>query len=136
MIFRDNCVSLLLILQIFVSVFFAILFLQSGFDKIFDWNGNYSWLKTHFEKSSLKNYVAFLLGTLTFFEITSGVFSAAGIFALIFWGNAVFSIYGLLFSAISLLCLFFGQRMAKDYAGAAAIVPYFILVVFGIYLFV
>jgi hypothetical protein len=31
--------------------------------------------------------------------------------------------------------LFFGQRMAKDYAGAAALVPYFILSIGAILLF-
>ena len=30
--------------------------------------------------------------------------------------------------------LFFGQRLAKDYAGAATLVPYFILAVLGIWL--
>lgn len=135
-LFTENCVSLLLLSQVFVSAFFAILFLQSGLDKIFDWKGNFDWLQGHFVKSSLKNFVPFMLGTITVFEITSGVFSALGVFALVFSGNALFSIYGLLFSSISLLCLFFGQRMAKEYAGAAALVPYFILAIIGLYLFV
>jgi hypothetical protein len=30
--------------------------------------------------------------------------------------------------------LFFGQRVSKDYAGAAALVPYFLLALSGIYL--
>ena len=30
--------------------------------------------------------------------------------------------------------LFFGQRMAKDYAGAAVLVPYFLLALAAIYL--
>lgn len=135
-LFIESCVSLLLLSQVFVSAFFAILFLQSGLDKIVDWKGNFDWLKSHFVKSSLKNFVPFMLGTITIFEITSGVFSALGVFALVFSGNALFSIYGLLFSSISLLCLFFGQRMAKEYAGAAALVPYFILAIIGLYLFV
>lgn len=126
----------MLLLQVFISAFFAILFLQSGIDKIADWNGNYVWLKGHFENSSLKNFVPFMLGTITAFEIFAGIFSAAGVFALIFFENAFFSVYGLLFSAVSLLCLFFGQRMAKDYAGAAALVPYFIVAIIGLYLFV
>ena len=37
-------------------------------------------------------------------------------------------------SAISLIALFFGQRMAKDYAGAAVLVPYFLLALSAIYL--
>lgn len=134
-LFGENCISILLLMQIFISAFFAILFLQSGLDKITGWNGNYSWLKGHFVNSPLKDFVAFVLGTITVFEIFSGFFSAVGVFALIFSGNVFFSVYGLLFSAISLLCLFFGQRMAKDYAGAAVLVPYFIVVIIGLYLF-
>jgi hypothetical protein len=131
----ENCISILLLMQVFTSAFFAVLFLQSGFDKVFDWNGNYQWLKGHFEKSALKNMVPFMLGTVTVFELFSGVFSGAGVFALIISGNGLFSVYGLLFSSVSLLCLFFGQRMARDYAGAATLVPYFILALIGLYLF-
>ena len=35
--------------------FLAITFLQSGLDKIMDWNGNVSWLKSHFSQTILKN---------------------------------------------------------------------------------
>jgi hypothetical protein len=31
--------------------------------------------------------------------------------------------------------LFFGQRLAKDYAGAAVLASYFLLVLFGLYLY-
>jgi hypothetical protein len=37
-------------------------------------------------------------------------------------------------SAFSILALFFGQRMAKDYPGAATLVPYFLLALAAIYL--
>src|SRR5207249_501608 len=36
---------------------------------------------------------------------------------------------------LHILGLFFGQRMAKDYAGAAILVPYFLLTLVAIYLF-
>jgi hypothetical protein len=36
--------------------------------------------------------------------------------------------------ALSILALFFGQRVAKDYPGAAVLVPYFILLLILIYL--
>jgi diacylglycerol kinase len=42
--------------------------------------------------------------------------------------------YGAVVSALSILALFFGQRMAKDYAGAAVLVPYFLLCLVAIYL--
>jgi diacylglycerol kinase len=42
--------------------------------------------------------------------------------------------YGAVSSAVALIALFFGQRMAKDYAGAAVLVPYFLLTLITIYL--
>jgi hypothetical protein len=35
--------------------------------------------------------------------------------------------WGAQLAALNVVMLFFGQRIAKDYAGAAALVPYFIL---------
>jgi hypothetical protein len=42
--------------------------------------------------------------------------------------------YGATVAAISILALFFGQRMAKEYAGAAVLVPYFLVSLIAIYL--
>jgi hypothetical protein len=42
--------------------------------------------------------------------------------------------YGAVISAVAIVALFFGQRMAKDYAGAAVLVPYFLLALSAIYL--
>ena len=46
-----------LLLRIFVSLFLAILFLQSGIDKVVDRRGNLEWLKGHFAKSPLAGMV-------------------------------------------------------------------------------
>ncbi|MCS6795709.1 MAG: DoxX family protein, partial [Raineya sp.] len=70
--------------RIFCSAFLAILFLQSGFDKVLDWKGNLSWLKGHFAKTFLKNSVPLLLGIITITEVASGVLSAVGFVHLIF----------------------------------------------------
>jgi diacylglycerol kinase len=37
-------------------------------------------------------------------------------------------------ATVAILALFLGQRMAKDYAGAAVLVPYFLLALIAIYL--
>jgi len=44
-------------MQILVAAFLAILFLQSGIDKIVDRRGNLEWLKGHFAKSALAGVV-------------------------------------------------------------------------------
>jgi hypothetical protein len=40
---------------LFSATLVAILFIQSGLDKVFDWAGNLGWLKGHFEKTSWKS---------------------------------------------------------------------------------
>jgi len=48
--------------------------------------------------------------------------------------DATVAFYGAVIAAANLVALFFGQRMAKDYAGAAALVPYFLLALTAIFI--
>jgi uncharacterized membrane protein YphA (DoxX/SURF4 family) len=124
----------LYLLQLLVSAFLAILFLQSGIDKIVDRQGNLSWLSGHFAKSPLARMVPLLFSVLTIIEVSAGLLSGIGFLALLFEHNPIIALYGAVVSAIAILCLFFGQRMAKEYAGAAVLVPYFLLALVAIYL--
>ena len=116
-----------------MSVFLAILFLQSGLDKVIDWKGNLEWLTGHFSKSFLSGMVPMLLGTLTLVELAAGAVSALGVVEVVLYRTFCLSFAGTVLSALALVMLFFGQRMAKDYAGAGGLVPYFILVVIDLY---
>ena len=120
--------------QILVPAFLAILFLQSGIDKVVDRRGNLDWLKGHFAKSPLAAIVPLLFGILTLLELSAGLLSGIGFFALIFSHNSTIAFYGAVASAVAVTALFFGQRMAKEYAGAAILVPYFLLTLAAIYL--
>ncbi|RKG87210.1 DoxX family protein [Corallococcus terminator] len=120
--------------QILCAVFLAILFLQSGLDKVVDWKGNLGWLTGHFAKSPLKGLVTPMLAVITLMELAAGALSAAGAVALVASGNPFLAYLGAVLSALSLLALFFGQRMAKEYAGAAVLVPYFVVALAGVYL--
>ncbi len=122
------------LMQILVSAFLAILFLQSGVDKIVDRRGNLEWLSGHFAKSPLAKIVPLMVFVITIFEIAAGALSAIGCVLIIFSRNSSIAFYGALLSAFSILALFFGQRMAKEYAGAAVLVPYFLLTLVAIYL--
>jgi hypothetical protein len=110
----------------FIYAFWSILFLQSGLDKVFDFKGNLAWLTGHFEKSIFKGKVSLALAFITIFEVFAGVLSAIGLFQVIFSGESGLGVVGVFLSFASLLMLFFGQRMAKDYAGASSLVPYFV----------
>ena len=75
-----------------------------------------------------------MFGILTIIELAAGLLSGVGFFMLLFAHNPIVAFYGAIVSAIAILCLFFGQRMAKEYAGAAILVPYFLLTIVAIYL--
>jgi hypothetical protein len=122
------------LMQIFASGFLAILFLQSGIDKIIDWRGNLEWLKGHFAKSPLAGIVPALLTTITILELAAGALSAIGCVFIILSRDSTVALYGAIVSAAAITALFFGQRMVKDYAGAAVLVPYFLLTLVAIYL--
>ena len=122
------------LLQIFVSAFLAILFLQSGIDKIVDRRGNFEWLKEHFVKSPLAGMVPALLICITILEVAGGALSAIGCVLVILLKDPSIAFYGAILSASAIAALFFGQRIAKDYAGAAVLVPYFLLTLVAIYL--
>lgn len=66
-------------------------------------------------------------------EVVAGVFSAIGALEAILYRTYCFAFLGTLLCAGSLIMLFFGQRVAKDYAGAGGLVPYFILAVINLY---
>jgi diacylglycerol kinase len=124
----------LFLLQILVPAFLAILFLQSGIDKVVDRRGNLDWLKGHFAKSPLAGIVPLMVLAITTLELAAGALSAIGCVLIIFSHDTTVAFYGAVVSATSILALFFGQRMAKDYAGAAVLVPYFLVTLLGIYL--
>jgi uncharacterized membrane protein YphA (DoxX/SURF4 family) len=122
------------LLQILASAFLAILFLQSGIDKIVDRRGNLEWLTAHFAKSPLGGIVPAMLTAITILEIAAGALSAIGCVMIMISRDSILAFYGAIIAAIAIVALFFGQRMAKDYAGAAVLVPYFLLALSAIYL--
>ena len=122
------------VMQALVSAFLAILFLQSSIDKVVDRRGNLTYFKGHFAKSPLAGTVPLMLTVITILELAAGALSAIGFLLIVFTNNPVVSFYGALTAGVAVLGLFFGQRVAKDYVGAAVLVPYFLLVIAAIYL--
>lgn len=119
--------------SILILVFFGITFLQSSYEKLFYWKDNVDWLKEHFAKTRLKNHVKLALANLVVMELISTVLCFVGCIELMVSNGRLFGYYGALFSAITLLMMLFGQRLAKDYDGARTIVIYFIPAVMAVY---
>jgi len=116
------------------ALFTAILFIQSGFDKVFDWKGNLGWLTGHFEKTFVAGMVPIMLATITVMEVATGLLAAAGIVYFLVAGSLSLIFISGVLGALTLTALFFGQRIAKDYPGAAVLVPYFLLTLVLMYL--
>src|SRR5438552_5619915 len=98
-------------MQVLISAFLAILFLQSGIDKIIDRRGNLDWLTGHFAKSPLAGMVPLMVTIITVLEVAAGALSAIGCALIILRGDSTIAFYGAVVSALSILALFFGQRM-------------------------
>lgn len=118
----------------FAALFVAILFIQSGLDKVLNYKGNLEYLKGHFARSPLARTVPLLLPTITVMEVATGLLAAIGLIYFLVSGAAFLIFYASIIGAASLTALFFGQRVAQDYAGAAVLVPYFLLMILLMYL--
>lgn len=110
--------------QLLASAFLSVLFLQSGLDKVIDWKGNKEYLGGYFAKTPFRRFSTLLLFQITVLEVFAGIVSAGGFVALLFtrWSGIAFA--GAVLAGLNVVALFFGQRIAKDYAGAAGMVPY------------
>ncbi|WP_020536181.1 hypothetical protein [Lewinella cohaerens] len=120
--------------QLALTTFWAIVFVQSGLDKVLDRKGNLSWLKGHFKHSPLRGIVPLLLSVLTIVELTAGILCVIGVTQIVISDDLTFAQYGIQLSTVALLMLFFGQRMSKDYEGAATIATYFAVALLSLYL--
>jgi hypothetical protein len=119
---------------LFCSALVCILFIQSAVDKVFDWKGNLEWLTGHFSKTFLGGMVPLMLGTITVLELLTGILSGAGIIYFLIAGSTILMFYASILGAGAVTGLFFGQRVARDYPGAAVLVPYFILLIILMFL--
>jgi hypothetical protein len=122
------------ILQVLVSALLAVLFLQSGLDKVIDRRGNRAYLDQHFAKSPLAGTVGPMFVVITMLEVAAGALSGVGCILILLRRDTTVAFLGAVLGGVNIVALFFGQRMAKDYAGAAALIPYFLLALTAIYL--
>ena len=95
------------LIKMLIPAFMAILFIQSGLDKVFDFKGNLEYYKSHFSKTFLAPTVTLLTYVLTFLEIVAGFLCAIGTVALYF-GNPTWAFYGLM--VVGIMCLFYLEK--------------------------
>ena len=122
----------LVLCQIFIAVFLIIVFLQSSMDKIIDRKGNLDFFKSHFSNTFFHNFTPYLLTIITVFELMGTLTLVYGIYYAFSSKTTLWIFYGFVILSVTLLFLLLGQRVAKDYVGAADLVPYFMLIMLGI----
>ena len=120
------------IVQILIGLFLGIGLLQSGTDKIVDWKGNMSFLTEHFAKNFMRSLVTPMLLVVTVLETVGGILCLGGVAMALLYQNFDLILMGMIVIAFNFVSLFAGQRLSKDYAGAAVLVNYFILTIIGI----
>jgi putative oxidoreductase len=119
-----------------VTAFFAVVFLQSALDKLLDRRGNLEYFAGHFKNSPVASLVPVLFWALTLLELSAGGLCALGVLAGDFRSKGLgLAACGVTMSGVALLSLLLGQRLAKDYAGAAVVAAYFAVALIGIGLF-
>lgn len=126
-----ECDPAIRLAQLAVCAFLGALFLQSGLDKVFNFKAELAWISEHFANTPFKNAVPQMLGMITVFELASGATCAIGGVVLLVSGTKDVALLGVTLAAASLVQLFAGQRIAKDYPGAAVIAPYFLVTLAG-----
>ena len=119
------------IAYLLILVFFSIVFIQSGMDKIIDKKGNLSFLVSHLEKVFSRTLIKIAFYVVTFLEISSGILCLLGTFQLLFFEQKQLGLIGIFVGSVALLILLFGQRVSKNYDGAQTIAVYFILSIIG-----
>ena len=121
----------LILLNTLYFGFFSVLFLQSGLDKLINFKSNKEWYLSFFRNSLFKGLEGLLLFVLMLTEIAAGLCSLTSVFWLWLGAGTTPMVAAILLNMASLFFVFTGQRIAKDYQGAASTAPYFIAAIIG-----
>ena len=122
----------LVLCQILIGLIMAITFIQSGFDKIINRKDNVEFLRSQFSKTLFSQVAPLSLSAITTLELIGGLSCAYGIYFGVIFKDTEWIFNGLLILALTVIILFTGQRIAKDYSGAANLLVYFIVIMLGI----
>lgn len=131
----EQGVSKIMVMQILFALMNSILFIQSGLDKVFNWKAEKDFYTSHFKDSILNGTVPLLMPVITISELAAGFLTGIGLLVQVFTGQTGIALLGMLMACLSIIQLFFGQRVAKDYTGAGTLVPYFLMAAAGVYFY-
>ena len=75
-----------------------------------------------------------MLTILLIIEIIASILMTIGVYQIYTLESKEIALMGIELSAVSLILMLVGQRLAKDYSGAMSLAVYFIITLFGVYL--
>lgn len=127
---------IIIIIALLAAAFMAIVMIQSGLDKVFDYKGNLSWIKEQFSKTFMRNMIGVLLPVIMICELAAGLLCLIGGIYFFVADSTVLLAAGFALNGIVLLMLLFGQRVSKQYAGAVGLTGYFIINLIGLFMLV
>lgn len=120
--------------EVFILAFLSITFVLSAIEKLTDWQGTIAYIKIQFKNSPLKKQVPILVAIVLITEIAASILMFVGIYNLYTSEIKEIASLGIALSALSLLFLLIGQRLAKDYPGAMSLGVYYLICLFGLFL--
>jgi hypothetical protein len=123
------------ILEILLLAFIIISFLFSAIEKTIDWKGQLKWFQNHFKGTILMPQIHVFLIALIILDFAAAILGILGVFDLLSSGSKTLGLYAHIIAAITILCMLIGQRIVKDYPGSSSLVSYFMVVIFGVYIF-
>ena len=116
-----------------ILLFHAIVFSQSGLDKLFKWKGNLDFTTQTLGETFSKQTIKFALLVVLVLETIGGLLSLIGmVYNLINEECLIIAQIGLVSCTGALLVLLFGQRISQNYEGAKTIAIYFIVSIIGL----
>lgn len=113
------------------AAFLGIVFLQSSLDKLINFSSNRAYFSETFAKTFLKSAPGLLLIGMTCIELSAGITLNVSIINVLITGEVQLFFYAFVLAALAFLMLIFGLRISKQYAAAASLTGYFLLVLFG-----
>lgn len=120
---------------ILILTFLSFIYGISLFEKFIDFDRSFNFYDRTFHKTPLRNFIKPLVALMMFFESLNFFFLTSGLYELIVSGEKETAFIACTIASCTSLYILGGQRIAKKYSATNALSLYFVIAVFGVFLF-
>ncbi|HNQ13126.1 MAG TPA: DoxX family protein [Bacteroidia bacterium] len=121
-------------IDLLFAMFWTILFLQSGLDKVWHYKSEKGWIVQKFSRTVFAPIMPLVFLLLTSAEVIAGTLNLVSAIMIIFFGSTILSLPAAVVSCLTILLLFTGLRFAKDYQSAALLTGYIVLGMINVFI--